>query len=241
MSVERRKRPDAVSAARACALRVLELLNESLSRAHRATLAVSGGSTPKPMFEEMARCEFEWERVHLFWVDERAVPPADSQSNYKLAYESFISPARFPSANVHRIQAELGPEAAAGRYENEIREFFGLSAGELPRFDVIHCGIGPDGHTASLFPGEPRIRDHDKIAAAVWVEKFAQWRITLLPGALEAARNAVVLACGPDKADAVRAIFSGPYDPMQWPAQILSRDRTNVTWFLDDAAAAGVD
>ena len=241
MSVDWRKYPDAVTAAQACARHILEVLEEALSGEGLATLAVSGGSTPRPMFQEMARSRFEWDRVHLFWVDERAVPPADPQSNYKLANESFIAPAHFPDRNVHRIQAELGPEAAAGRYENEIREFFGLSAGELPGFDVIHCGIGPDGHTASLFPGEPRIRDHDKIAAAVWVEKFAQWRITLLPGALEAARNAVVLACGPDKADAVRAIFSGPYDPMQWPAQILSRNLTSVTWFLDEAAAAGVD
>jgi 6-phosphogluconolactonase len=241
MSVEQRKYPDAVSAAQACARQILELLKETLSGERLATLAVSGGSTPKPMFQAMARSGFEWDRVHLFWVDERAVPPTDSQSNYKLAYENFISPAGFPEQNVHRVQAELGPQQAAATYEQEIREFFDLPAGELPHFDVIHCGVGPDGHTASLFPGEPLIEDRENIAAAVYVEKFAQWRITLLPGVLAGARNTVVLACGPDKADAVRAILNGPYDPVRWPGQIASRGGQSVTWFMDDAAAGGMD
>lgn len=240
MSPDRRKYPDAVSAAQACARHILDLL-KAASRERVATLAVSGGSTPKPMFQELARSGFEWAPVHLFWVDERAVPPADSQSNYKLAYENFISPAGFPTANVHRVQAELGAQAAASEYEREIREFFGLRVGELPRFDVIHCGIGPDAHTASVFPGEPLIQDRENIAAAVYVAKFAQWRITLLPGVLAAAPNTVVLACGPDKAEAVRAIFSGPYDPVKWPGQVLSRDGKSVTWFLDEAAARGID
>src|SRR5579884_3991629 len=222
MSVDWRKYPDAVTAAQACAQHILAVLEETLSGEGLATLAVSGGSTPRPMFQEMARSRFEWDRVHLFWVDERAVPPADPQSNYKLANESFIAPARFPAANIHRVQAELGSQSAAVAYEKEIREFFGLAAGELPHFDVLHCGIGPDAHTASLFPGEPLIQDRENIAAAVYVEKFAQWRITLLPGVLMGARHTVVLTAGSDKAEAVRSIFNEPYDPMRLPGQITS-------------------
>lgn len=240
MSVHRRVYSDAAGAAEASARHIFALLEEALSGEGLATLAVSGGSTPKLMFHEMAKVRFEWDRVHLFWVDERGVPPADSQSNYKLTNDHFITPAHFPHRNVHRVQAELRPQVAAEVYSNEIREFFGLDSGELPHFDIVHHGIGPDAHTASLFPGEPLIEDRENIAAAVYVEKFAQWRITLLPGVLTSARHTVVLACGQDKAEAVRAIFNEPYDAMKYPGQITSHDSRSITWFLDDAAAAQI-
>jgi 6-phosphogluconolactonase len=238
LSVHRRVYSDAAGAAQASARHIFALLEEALSGEGLATLAVSGGSTPKLMFQEMAKVPFEWDRVHLFWVDERGVPPTDSQSNYKLTEDYFIGPAHFPHRNVHRVQAELRPEVAAELYANDIREFFGLAPGELPHFDIIHHGIGPDAHTASLFPGEPLIEDREGIAAAVYVEKFAQWRITLLPGVLTSARHTVVVTCGQDKAEAVRAIFNDPYDAVKYPGQITSHDGRSVTWFLDDAAAA---
>ena len=128
------------------------------------------------------------------------------------------------------------PEVAARRYEEDIRNFFGLEPGEMPHFDVIHRGMGPDAHTASLFPGEPLIDDRQGIAAAVYVAKLAQWRITLLPGVLEAARSTAMLVTGPDKAEALRAVFQEPYEPKKYPAQLGSRGGA-VTWFLDQAAA----
>src|ERR1700680_1801686 len=187
---------DANEASEACAVKVVELLRQAVAAKPNAAFAISGGTTPKLLFRELAKIRFEWDKVHLFWVDERCVPPTDSQSNYKLAKENFIDAVVFPSRNVHRVPAELEPEIAARSYADEIREFFGLGPDELPHFDVIHRGMGPDAHTASLFPGEPLIDDLENLTAAVYVEKFHQWRVTLLPGVLLAARNTVMLVAG---------------------------------------------
>lgn len=222
MSVSRY--PNAAAAAEACGQHILDRLTQAISKRQRATLAVSGGTSPRPMFEFFAKSGFPWEHVQIFWVDERCVPPTDSQSNFRMANETWLAPAKVPSGNIHRVPTELDPHEAARKYAEGVRPF-------LP-FDVIHRGMGPDGHTASLFPGEPLIADHEGIAAAVWVEKMHQWRVTLLPGVLEAARNTVVLATGADKAEALAAVLQGPYDPMKWPAQIGARD-ANVSWFTD--------
>jgi 6-phosphogluconolactonase len=224
-------------AASQCAAKILDLLRVSLDANLGATIAISGGNTPKLMFADLAKAKFDWSGVHLFWVDERGVPPGDSQSNYRLAKDTFIDPARFPSANVHRIQAELDAKEAARLYEAEIRQFFSLAPGDLPRFDIIHQGMGPDAHTASLFPGEPLIDDQENIAAASYVEKFHQWRITLLPGLLRAAKNTVMLVAGEDKAEPLRSVLEELYDPKKFPTQVVIHGRDNIVWFLDRAAA----
>jgi 6-phosphogluconolactonase len=191
------------------------------------------------MFEQFAEMPMPWDRVHIFWVDERGVPPDHPQSNYGMARAAWLGPARVPQENIHRIEAELPPGEAAHRYVQDIRTFFGLESGELPRFDVIHRGIGPDAHTASLFPGEPLIEDHTGIAAAVWVEKLAQWRITLLPGVLSRARHTAMLVLGGDKAAALRNVMREPFAPLRYPAQIASGEGT--VWFVDSAAAQETD
>ena len=235
MSLERHTYPTAQEAARACAHGALAALDEALSGQAVATLAVSGGSTPKAMFDEMAAPSGDWSRIHLFWVDERAVAPTAEASNYKLAYDHLIGPAGIPEGNVHRIHGEVEPRDATTLYTAEIRRHFELGSTELPRFDVLHRGIGPDGHTASLFPGSDLGDNPSDIAAAVFAPQFDQWRITLLPGVLKAARNTVALAAGDDKAEAVRAALKEDYDPKKRPAQI-ARDQAH--WFLDRAAAA---
>jgi len=227
--------PSGEQAAEACAGRIMSLLEEAMSTREYATLAVSGGTTPKLLFARLAAAPIAWDRIHLFWVDERAVPPDDPLSNYRLAEESLIAPAHIPRQNAHRIQAELTPDLAARRYSDEIRQFFGLAEGEMPQFDVVHRGMGSDAHTASLFPGEPLIEDRHRIAAAVCVGKLAQWRVTLLPGVLLSAGHTVVLVAGGDKAEAVRAVFNEPFNPQRYPSQI-GHDR-GIAWFLDDAAA----
>lgn len=239
MSIHRHKYPDPAATAKACALHILDLLEQKLSGEGEATLAVSGGSTPKLMFGEMARQRFEWERVHLFFVDERCVPPTDEQSNYRMVEQAFINPAHFPRRNVHRIHGELRPELAAERYADDIRGYFGSDS--LPHFDVIHCGVGPDCHTASLFPGEPLIDDRDNLTAAVHVEKLNSWRVTLLPGVLLNARHTAMLVCGADKAQAVHQVFQEPFDPLRFPAQLVTHDARGVSWFLDEPAAALMD
>jgi 6-phosphogluconolactonase len=226
---------DADAAATACAQQILDWLREAIDGRGQASLAISGGSSPRKMFEIFAHTRFEWERVHLFWVDERAVPPSDAQSNFKFAQDAWLKPGNFPAPNIHRVHAELDPAEAAARYVQDIQQFFGSAPGELPRFDVIHRGMGPDAHTASLFPGEPLIEDSSGIAAAVWVEKFKQWRITLLPGVLMAAHHTALLVAGADKTAALRSVLGEPFDPLHYPAQIASA-QGNV-WFLDVAAA----
>ena len=223
--------------ARECSNFILEKLSSALRGAPTATLAISGGSTPKLLFAEMARAAFDWSNVHIFWVDERCVPPSDSQSNFKLANETLLLPARIPLFNIHRVYGELPPEEGAKRYVAEIQAFFNLKDGELPEFDVLHRGMGPDAHTASLFPGEPLVTDRTRIAAHVWVEKMKMDRVTLLPGVLLAARCTVLQVSGDDKAEGVRQVLQEPEDFLRYPCQIASRDGKAV-WFLDRLAAA---
>ncbi len=236
MSDGRHVLPDASSAADACARRIVALLKDAEEKRQTAALAVSGGSTPKLLFDRLAASGVHWRGVHIFWVDERCVPPTDDASNYRLAKEHLITPAGVPGSNVHRIHGEIDPREAAERYAAEIRSFFELGSTELPRFDVVHLGLGPDAHTASLFPGQPLIDDRERIAAAVLAPQFNQWRVTLLPGVLKAARATVFLVAGEDKRPALRAVLEGEYDPKQHPAQIVAKQ---AEWFLDRAAVEG--
>ena len=224
-------------AAAACASFVTAVLKKALLDQPHATIAVSGGSTPRLLFTYLAQADVDWSRVHFFWVDERCVPPSDGQSNFKLANEILLKPAGVRAPNIHRIHGELVPEEAAIHYIGEVENFFSLNPGELPVFDLIHRGIGPDAHTASLFPGEPLIQNHTGIAAAVWVEKMKSHRVTLLPGVLERARHTVIQAAGEDKAEPIQQVLNGPDDPMQFPCQIAVRHSDQAVWFVDRAAA----
>jgi 6-phosphogluconolactonase len=228
---------DANAAAAACAAHIVSILEPAVSGAGEAAMAVSGGSTPKLLFDHLARSGFDWVHVHLFFVDERPVPPTHPQSNYLLAEEHLIRPARIPHRNVHRICAELKPDQAPRLYIQEIREFFKLQDGELPHFDLVHLGMGADAHIASLFPGEPLIENRGEIAAAVFAEKLSQWRITLLPGVLLAARHTAVLVAGEDKAAALAKVFHDSYNPKSYPAQMIAHHGRRVAWFFDEAAA----
>ena len=201
-----------------------------------ATLAVSGGSTPRLMFQSMARRAFDWSGIELFWVDERVVPPTDGQSNYRMTREALLDTISIClRQRVHRIAGEQTPDAAAASYIADIRSVFGFSAGsdELPVFDVIQRGMGPDMHTASLFPGEPLILNETDIASAVWVPKMGQHRVTLLPGVLKRARQTLCLVSGADKAAALRSVLREPRDTMLRPSQIASEQ---MAWYVDEVA-----
>src|SRR5579863_7234816 len=184
MSVEWFTHPDEHAAAAACARHISGLLEQALAEQDHATVAFSGGKTPKLLFRSMVESGFRWPRVHIFFVDERCVPPDDLESNYRLANENLITPAHIPPAQVHRIHGEIAPEAGAQKYTEDIRNFFGLEEGEQPHFDVVHCGTGPDAHTASLFPGGDAVDDRQHIAGAVVAAKMkTAWRVTLLAAA----------------------------------------------------------
>jgi 6-phosphogluconolactonase len=227
---------NAQEGADACAAHILSILSDALAGQAVATIAISGGSTPKLLFAALAKADFDWKRVHFFWVDERCVPPTDSQSNFKLANDALLTPARIPAGNIHRVYGELLPKDAAARYNSDIQSFFSLTDGRLPAFDALHRGMGPDAHTASLFPGEPLIHNRTGIAANVWVEKMQMNRVTLLPGVLLAAKNTVLQVSGAEKAEALEHVLRGPEDWLRYPCQMASRNE-KATWFLDQAAA----
>jgi len=225
------------AAADACGDRILDLLEEARKDRGQAAIALSGGSTPRLMFQTMAKRPFDWRGIQIFQVDERCVPPDHALSNFRMMRESLLDAAPIEENHVHRIRGELPPEEAARLYVEEIRGSFHLSPGELPVFDVIARGMGPDAHTASLFQGEPLIGDRSGIAAAVFVEKqkSAPHRVTLLRGVLEGARHTLCLAAGGEKAEALRSVFKGPFDPLQTPSQIASPE---TVWYIDKNAAA---
>ena len=232
------------SAAESCALEIVTWLGNAIDRnvTGKATLAISGGKSPEIMFEVFRGLPFRWDRVELFWVDERCVPPEHERSTFRMAKDVWLAPSGFPAANIHRIEGELEPSLAASRYQEEIQRVFTLAAGQLPRFDVIHRGMGADAHTASLFPGDPLIGNRSEIAAAVFAKPFEEWRVTLLPGVLAAAHRTAMLVTGKDKAEPLQQVLNGPYDPLRLPAQIGTRDVNlngqAVVWFVDAAAAA---
>lgn len=220
-----------LDAAQSCGRHILRILESKAA----ASMAVSGGSTPRLLFEELSKAKFDWRRLHLFWVDERCVPPDNSLSNYRLARECWLDPVGFPPENVRRIRGELPPHEAAEVYVEEICRHFGSG---IPEFDVIQLGMGADGHTASLFPGEPLIDDREHVAAAVYVEKMKQHRVTLLPTVLLGAKHTAFLAAAADKAPAVRAVFGEESDPKTYPAQLVAHCGRDVVWFLDLPAAS---
>jgi 6-phosphogluconolactonase len=227
--------PDAQAAADACASAILNALDEARRARGAATLAVSGGSTPRLMFHTMARSGFDWSHIDLFQVDERCVPPDHQMSNFRMTREALLDHIHLAHGQVHRIEGELIPDEAAVRYADNIRDALKLQPHELPVFDVVQRGMGPDAHTASLFPGEPLIENVTGIAAAVWVEKIQHHRVTLLRGVLERARYTVMLISGDDKAEALKQVLTEPRDFLKYPCQIAA-DRAQ--WFVDEAAAA---
>jgi 6-phosphogluconolactonase len=198
----------------------------------RFSVALSGGSTPKGLYELLAQPPFgdslPWKDAHVFWGDERCVPPDHPDSNYRMAREALLSKVPIPEAQVHRMRGEDDPDAAAKRYEKELRDFFG----DDPRFDLALEGLGSEGHTASLFPGSAAL-DAATWTAAPFVEKLGQKRITLTPAALNRSREVLFLVAGADKRDAVRATL----DKGTTPAARIRPADGEVYWLLDLEAA----
>ena len=210
------------------------------------TVALSGGSTPRSLYSLLAtgdrtpfRKQLAWDKVHFFWGDERHVPPEHPDSNYRMALESMLSKVPVPPENVHRIKAE-SPSAgkAADEYEGTLREFFKLSAEELPRFDLVLLGLGPDGHTASLFPGSEALHESRRLVLAPWVEKFHAYRITLTPPILNNASSVIFLVSGQEKAETVQAILQADPLSKRYPAQLICPAQGRLLWLLDQAAAS---
>jgi len=210
----------------------------------RFTIALSGGSTPRSLFSLLAttfRDQLPWDKMFFFWGDERHVPPDHPESNYRMAYEALLSKVPAPAENVFRVPAE-NPDAnqAAADYEQTLRKFFQLSPGTFPRFDLILLGMGPDGHTASLFPGTSGLQEKSRLVVANWVEKFKAYRITFTLPVLNNAALVTFLVGGADKAETVREVLEGTQPAELFPSKLIHPTNGRLMWMLDQAAAASL-
>jgi 6-phosphogluconolactonase len=212
-------------------------------RAHgQFAVALSGGSTPKTLYSLLATNEFaarlDWTRVHIFWGDERCVPPEHPDSNYRMARQALLDHAPIPAGNIYRIQGEREPAEAADDYERALQAFF---TRRQPRFDLILLGMGDDGHTASLFPGTAVIHEQARWVVAYYVEKLRAWRVTLTPVVINAAANVTFVVSGAGKAECLSRVLTGPYQPDVLPAQIVRPADGHLLWLLDVDAAAQLE
>jgi 6-phosphogluconolactonase len=233
--------PDIDALSQAAAQYVVQVANESIVTHGRFTLALSGGSTPRKLFALLAnepyRSRINWELVEVFWADERNVPADDPESNYHLAQETLLRHVPIPAHQIHRAPAEeTDHEAAAHQYELEIKRTFGTDG--IPAFDLIQLGMGPEAHTASLFPHQPSLHESQRLIMAVTVPKPPPPRLTFTPPLINAARHVQFLITGAEKADALQAVLEGPYQPDEYPAQIVRPSHGEVTWMLDTTVAA---
>ena len=226
----------------AAAEEVVRSANEAVAQRGRFTIALSGGSTPKSLFNLLAtnaRTALPWDRMFFFWGDERHVSPNDPDSNYRMAEETMLSKIPVAAGNVFRIAAE-NPDAAAAAeaYEQTLRKFFALESGRFPRFDLILLGMGPDGHTASLFPSTAALQEKSRLVVANWVDKLKASRLTLTLPVLNAARCVAFLVSGTDKASVLRAVLEENVPAEQYPSKLVRPSDGKLIWLVDRAAAS---
>ena len=206
-----------------------------------ARMAISGGSTPKRMFALLATEPFAqqvaWDKLYLFWVDERCVAPEDAESNFRMTYEQLLSKVPLPADHVFRMEGELDPEEAASRYEAALRNTFRLEGAQAPAFDLILLGMGDDGHTASLFPDTEAIDALGRLVVPNHVPQKDTWRITLTWTVINQGKHVVFLIEGAAKADMLHEVLLGEYDPERLPAQLIRPESGHVGLLLDAEAA----
>ena len=230
---------DAKEIAATAAKEFIHLANAAIRDHGFFSAAFSGGSTPKRLYETLAAdTSLTWEKIHVFWGDERHVPPDHPDSNFRMTEETLLSHVSIPASNIHRIRAEE-PDAgyAAQLYENDLNVFF---VGP-PRLDLALLGMGSDGHTASLFPGTKALRETDRLVVSNWVGKLYSNRITLTAPVLNQATCVLFLVSGADKASALKGVHEGPFEPDQLPAQLISPVSGKLLWLVDQAAARLLD
>ena len=234
---------DLAAVARAAANRLVARARESIAGHGTFSVALSGGSTPRALFDVLAsddyRDRIEWGRARVFWSDERCVPPDHPDSNYRLAHEALLSKVAIAPGNAHRLRGEIDPGQAALEYEQIVRrEVAAPATGGAPAFDLILLGMGPDGHTASLFPGTVVLREDTRLVAANFVPRLNAHRLTFTPPLINAAASVTFMVAGSDKAETLRAVLEGEHQPDALPAQIIRPASGQLTWLVDRAAAS---
>jgi 6-phosphogluconolactonase len=236
--------PDAAALAARAAKYFAEKSAAAAAANGRARIAISGGSTPKAAFGLLAdparqwREKMPWDKLDLWWVDERAVPPDNQDSNYRMTREAMLDKVPLKPEQVFRIQGELPPEEAAARYESVLRNQFKLEGAEVPRFDVLALGMGDDGHTASIFPHTAGIHELARLVYANQVPQKDTWRVTLTWPVIVEAGEVFFLIGGKDKADPLHRVLQGPYDPETLPSQLIQPKNGKLLLLLDKDAAA---
>ena len=246
--------PNAQALMRLAASAVVFWSRKAIERRGRFHLALSGGGTPKQLYQLLATPEFAqqifWECVHVWWGDERDAPADHADSNYKLAYDALLSKTPIPPANVHRVRTELGPQQAAAQYETEINFAFErlrvdeptgavVDSGGWPSFDLVLLGMGDDGHTASLFPHSDALKDSDRLVVANYAESVKAMRITFTAALINAADTVIFLVSGAGKADMLKRVLLGDRAPNDLPSQLVA-PVGKLFWMADAAAAAQV-
>lgn len=231
--------PDIHALSHAAADTFRSLAGMAVSNRGRFAAALSGGSAPKGLYTLLAERPYsdqiEWERVHLFWADERCVPPEHVDSNFKLVHELLLSRVAIPDKNIHRIKGERGAERAAEDYEQYLRAFFGDE--DFPALDLVILGVGEDGHTASLFPGSPQVMEHNRLAAPVFPGNQKKGRVTLTLPVLNHAKQVLFLVSGLSKQKIIRSILQDG-NPDELPAGLVHLVTGSSSWYLDEDAAS---
>ena len=242
--VEYRVYDGADALSRAAAEHFLETTTSAAKANGVARVAISGGNTPKRTFELMANpaekylSAMPWEKTEFYWVDERTVPPDHKDSNYRMTREALLDKVPMKPGQIFRIEGELEPEQAAARYESAIRNHLRLEGAEGPVFDLLALGMGPDGHTASLFPHTAAIHELIRIAVANHVPQLNTWRVTLTSPVINEARDVFFLIAGKDKAQPLHDVLLGKYDPETLPSQLIRPRNGGLLMLLDKDAAA---
>lgn len=217
-----------------------DLAKKSIFGSGTFNVALSGGSTPKSLYALLATPEWntqiQWNHIHFFWGDERCVPITHPDSNYAMVERELLSKVDVRPANVHRFPVELNdPAAIASAYEHDVKEHFGTNG--MPRFDLVLLGLGENGHTASLFPNCPALKETARLIVADWVEEVKAHRLTMTAPLINAARQIVFLISGGGKAQVLQDVVNGPRNPEKLPAQLIAPTSGKLTWLADKDAA----
>lgn len=210
----------------------MDCYTESIRDRGYFSVVLSGGSTPKPLYEYLSYVDnIQWDKVFVFWGDERNVPPDHHASNYRLAYDALLSRVSIPKENIFRIKGELSPKSAADDYNNTLNSFFDYHE---KIFDLIILGMGTDGHTASLFPGSDALREESCWVVHSFISQLDSWRITLTFPAIDLARKIIVLVVGEKKAEILKTVLEE--DKINFPIKKISSSNNEITWIVDHKA-----
>ena len=226
----------------AAARQVEELAVDAVQKRGVFLFVLAGGDTPRPLYQRLAQehahASFPWQNTHIFWGDERAVPPDDAQSNFGMAREELLNSISIPEDHIHRISGELGAATAAREYAGELRKMAEMGT-VWPRFDLVLLGLGQDGHTASLFPGSthPSRSGQATLAVTGSYNERATSRVTLTPPVFNSARNIIYLVLGSSKANVLAKVLEGDSSPVQFPARRIKPEQGTLTWYVDNDAA----